>query len=57
MVIRYDFVKSMNRSRIPDPPEPIECNGEFRSDVCEGCSEYDECKRIAEEGEPNDNTM
>ena len=54
MVIRYDFVKSMNRSRLPDPPEPIECDGEFRYDVCEGCSEYDECQRIAEEGEPND---
>lgn len=54
MVIRYDFVKSINRSRIPDPPEPIECDGWFRSDVCEGCSEYDECKRIAEEREQNE---
>ena len=54
MVIRYDFVKSMNRSSIPDPPEPIECNGEFNAERCDGCSEYDDCKRIAEEGEPND---
>ena len=41
---------------LPDAPEPIECDGEFRSDVCDGCSEYGECKRIAEEGEPNDTT-
>ena len=45
MVIRYDFVKSMNRSRIPDPPEPVECNGEFSEERCDGCSEYDECAK------------
>ena len=50
MVIKYGLMKPHNyNGGLPDPPEPPECDGEFRYDVCEGCSEYDECKRIAEE--------
>jgi len=50
MVIKYGLMKPHNyNGGLPDPPEPPECDGEFRYDVCEGCSEYDECKRIAED--------
>ena len=34
---------------IPDPPEPIECDGIFDAIRCEGCSEYEECRKIDEE--------
>ena len=48
-LIRNEPIGRFGGLSVPDAPEPIECDGEFRSDVCEGCSEYDECKRIAEE--------
>lgn len=48
-LLRNEPIGRFNGLNLPDPPEPIECDGEFRSDVCEGCSEYDECKQIAEE--------
>ena len=35
--------------KIPDAPEPIECDGEFREDMCCYCSCYDECKRESED--------
>ena len=38
---------------VPDPPEPMECNDEFDDSYCEGCSQYDECRRIAEEEYPH----
>lgn len=41
--------------RIPDVPE-LECDGDFREDLCDGCPEYEECKKEWE-GELNDNTM
>ena len=31
--------------RIPDPPEPIECDGVFDYEKCICCMGYDECRR------------
>lgn len=31
--------------RIPDPPEPIECDGKFDPDNCVCCMGYDECMK------------
>ena len=46
MVIKYGLMKPHNyNGGLPDPPEPIECDGEFRYDVCEGCSEFNECAK------------
>lgn len=46
MIIKYGLLETPNyRGGLPDPPEPPECDGEFRSDVCEGCSDYEECAR------------
>lgn len=48
-LLRNEPIGRFNGLNLPDPPEPPECDGEFLYDVCEGCSEYDDCKRIAEE--------
>lgn len=34
---------------VPDPPEPIECDGEFEEDKCQFCSEYKNCKETENE--------
>lgn len=34
---------------VPDPPEPIECDGEFYEEKCQYCSNHDECKKESEE--------
>ena len=31
--------------RLPDPPEPIECDGKFDKEKCECCMGYDECEK------------
>ena len=43
--------------KIPDAPEPIECDGEFREDMCCYCSCYDECKRESEDDFINNNPI
>ena len=35
--------------RLPDPPEPIECDGIFDRDKCVCCGGYDECRKEWEE--------
>ena len=35
--------------RLPDPPEPIECDGKFDQDKCIVCNGYDECLKESEE--------
>ena len=35
--------------RLPDPPEPIECDGTFDEEKCVCCMGYDECLKEQEE--------
>ena len=44
-LIRNEPIGRFNGLNLPDPPEPLECDGWFRSDYCEGCSNYDECAK------------
>lgn len=47
--ITYNSLINKNGyGRIPDPPEPYECDGEFNCDKCESCSDYKVCKAEAE---------
>ena len=40
--------------RLPDPPEPIECDGKFDREKCVCCMGYDECLKESEEEEDTD---
>lgn len=40
-LLRNEPMERFSGLPVPDPPE---CDGEFRDDYCEGCSNYDECK-------------
>ena len=56
MTIRLGYADTWQNpsavGRIPDAPE-LECDGDFREDLCDGCPEYDECKK-GWEGEQHD---
>ena len=39
---------------VPNPPEPIECDGNFDYEYCYGCADYDECKKLEEQDYEDD---